>query len=111
MPNIDAAQYRILKRLHKKGPIQSNHILPAQKSDYGYLLKCGYITEIKQLQESVTVTGKRPVVRVTGYEITAEGRAERYDFKATFYKWWIPVVISIIALIVSIIALLAQLLT
>ena len=39
------------------------------------------------------------------YKVSQSGEAEMYLFKSSFYKWWVPVVISIGAFVVSIIAL------
>ena len=104
--SIDPSQYKLLKRLHRHGPVEISSLSESQKKDCKYLFDCGCISVIKSPVELNTVQGRRHLFQATAYEITPLGRASEYNYKSTFYKWWIPVVISIAATIIALSSLL-----
>lgn len=108
--DISRGQYLLLKKFCKNNA-SAESLDSEQLSDCNYLVKCGYLKAIKELKSyEQTVCGVRPIAAIASLTTTASGRAAIYSFKATFYKWWIPVIISIASLIVSIIALLIKIL-
>lgn len=101
MSQIDPRQYSFLSKLmHDMVKIDS--LDDSEKDDCDYLIECGYVEEVKELILCDTFHGTRKLPRTVAYKITPAGRAARYEFKAKFYKWWIPVLISIAAILVSI---------
>ena len=105
--DISRGQYLLLKKFRKDN-ISAESLDKKQLDDCDYLVKCGFLKAIKELKLfEHSIGGPRPIPTITSFTTTAPGRAAIYSFKATFYKWWIPVIISIASLGVSIIALLA----
>lgn len=103
--DISRGQYLLLKKFRKDN-ISAESLDKKQLDDCDYLVKCGFLKAIKELKlYEHAIGGARPIPTIASFSTTASGRAAIYSFKATFYKWWIPVIISIASLIVSIIAL------
>lgn len=106
------SHYKLLKRISRRTTISAES-LSEEELDI-----CSYLHSLKLIECNM----QNPIVHENAYgfqslvyehveySITQAGKAEIYNFKSTFYKWWIPVVISIIALIVSIAAVLVQVL-
>lgn len=104
--DISRRQYLLLK-MFRKDNASLKALNDKQLEDCEYLIDCGYLKATRELVYcDSTIGGARPVPTITAFSTTASGRAAMYTFKATFYKWWIPVIISIGSLVVSIIALL-----
>lgn len=107
MSSIDSKQYKLLTKL-KHNDLPADSLSPIESEDCFYLVHCGYVTPIKDRVMCNTPSGSRRLLKTTCYKITPYGRAARYEFKATFYKWWIPVIISILAIVISLAALLVD---
>ena len=111
MVDLSKKQYKMLCRIKKQGNISLTSLTEDEKSVCLYLLDQKCIVSPKRLpapwQSSNTPTSPSlpSVIR-----ITQTGEAQIYTFRSKFYKWWIPVVISIIALITSVAVPVAQLL-
>lgn len=112
MSTIGKSHYKLLKRISRRTTISAES-LSKEELDI-----CSYLHSLKLIECDM----QNPIIRENAYgfqslvyehveySITQVGKAEIYNFKSTFYKWWIPVVISIVALIVSIAAILVQIL-
>lgn len=107
MSSIDSKQYKLLTKL-KRNDLSADSLSQIESEDCLYLVQCGYATPAKDRVMCNTPGGSRRLLITTCYKITPSGRAARYEFKATFYKWWIPVVISILAIVISLAALLVD---
>ncbi len=110
MVDISKPQYKMLVKIHKRNQLPYESLSEEEKDICSYLLAHNLICVIKQLDKSSAPSMQLPAVKIKSVQITQAGMAQIYTFKSTFYKWWIPVVISIIALILSAIGLLWQLL-
>lgn len=110
MVDISKSQYKMLVKVHKRNQLPYESLSEEEKDICSYLLAHNLIRVIKQLDKSSAPSMQLPAVKIKSVQITQAGMAQIYTFKSTFYKWWIPVVISIIALILSAIGLLWQLL-
>lgn len=103
---ISRNQYHLLKYFRKdKPPI--NSFGKSKIADCHYLVKCGYLDPVRKYERSDSV-GSCTIPILISYATTPAGRAAIYSFRATFYKWWIPVIISVISLGVSVVTLLLK---
>ena len=100
---ISAKQYWLLCTIDRNPNINTAAFTGKKKQDFDFLLKEKYVEPIKERRPIDTPNGSRRILQTVGYRTTSEGRAAKYTFLSTFYKWWIPVIISIISLIVSIV--------
>lgn len=82
-------QYKFLKKLDKSCTINWNDLSETERSMQRYLQSLGYIHQ--------TITNKTPQ-----YSVTQKGKDEMFQFTLKYYRWWIPVIISLAALTVSI---------
>lgn len=106
--DISRNQYRLLKKFCKSNVFITS-MSKEQADDCQHLLDLGFLEPLIEYNDYIFSNGEHhPSPDVASYTTTAAGRAAIYSFKATFYKWWIPVIISIASLIVSIIALLIK---
>lgn len=101
--SISSKQYWLLCAINRNPHINTTAFTGTKKQDFDFLLKKKYVEPIKKRRPIDTPNGSRHILQTVGYRTTSEGRAAKYSFLSTFYKWWIPVIISIIALIVSIV--------
>lgn len=86
---MNKQQYAFLKKLSKAGSTSSKDLSDTEHSMKQYLFVLGYISQ--------TMRNKTPY-----YHVTQKGEDEMFQFALKYYRWWIPVIISCIALIVSI---------
>ena len=102
MIEISNKQYRFLKKIKRRTVVYVSDLSPNEITMARYLSTAKCIKAVHRMDLSVP-----DVARVVpkSYQITQYGEAQLYTFKAKFYKWWIPVVISIFALIISVLAL------
>lgn len=102
MIEISNRHYRFLKRIKKQRILYVSNLSSDEKAIARYLATAKCIKAKNQINQSIP-----EITRITpkSYEITQYGKAQIYAFKAKFYKWWIPVVISVCALIVSVASL------
>lgn len=102
MSNISKEQYRLLKKIQRMESISPNSLTDNELNICKFLSDKGFLSVTNKYQKTsdgnLNIFSSSP----SEYSITQSGKAEIYIFKSTFYKWWIPVVISIAALIVSI---------
>lgn len=96
MTDIARTQYLLMCKMNRKKSISISSMSNRQKDDLDFLKSKGYVKISKPATHSSPAQ----------YQVTAAGRAAMYVFLSTFYKWWIPVIISIGSLTVSVIALL-----
>lgn len=100
---ISSEQYRLMCTIERNSKINTTAFTGKEKQDFDFLLKKKYIEPIQERQPIDTPTGFRRIPQTIGYRTTSEGRAIAYTFKATFYKWWIPVLLSIVSIALSIV--------
>lgn len=93
-------QYWFLVHLRRSGKINSSDV-SIDRSDLSYLAKRGYVKHI-----SNTFTGGSD----NYYQLTGAGRAAMHTYWLENYRWWIPVILSFIAIAISITSLITQLL-
>lgn len=107
MIDLSKEQYKMLCKIQKKNLTKSD--LSERE-----LSVCEYLLEIECIRPDTQILpnygGRSSVVKLfpSKLECTQKGEAQVYAFRSTFYKWWIPVVISVIALLVSIIVPITQ---
>lgn len=91
MIDISRPQFKMLLKIKRARGLYADSLSLEELSICEYLLSNGCISDH-------TVPGSAsPLLKITQF-----GDAQIYIFASTFYKWWIPVIISIIALIISI---------
>lgn len=95
MIGISKSQYKMLRKIQKQKSISASSLSENE------LEICQHLMEMECLK-CRDFFGKRALP--SEVEVSQKGEAQIYLFRSTFYKWWIPVVISILALIVSIAA-------
>lgn len=95
MAKLDFSQYRLLSKIKRRKVVPGESIKKEHSENLSYLLSEKYICYSRP-----ATSHSLPV-----YRTTPQGRAAIYDFRISYMKWWIPVVISIGSLIVSVIAL------
>ena len=96
MAELDFSQYWLLLKIKRCKVVPGESIKNKHSENLSYLLSKNYICYSRP-----ATSRSLPV-----YRTTPQGRAAIYDFRISYMKWWIPVVISIGSLIVSAIALL-----
>lgn len=104
MCNISRKQYRVLKHIYRRKSINSSQLSDERIEICNYLTECNYLSI-----QPLSIVLDSPLCSDYLLRVTQSGEAEIYRFRSTFYKWWIPVVISVFALLVSIASLLSQL--
>lgn len=100
---LTAEQYRFLKKVSKKN-IQCNDLYKNRNSVYLYLLENKFI-------ENHNVCPDNDIMEINSVlycKITENGKVELSLCKQERYHFWIPTIISIIALVTSILAILTQ---
>lgn len=106
MLDISKEQYKMLSKINKSTTLQTSSLSTEELDICQYLLDHEFIK-----------AKERPLPNFIGgihvqktlppnLELTQTGKAQLYAFRSTFYKWWIPVIISIFALITSVAAIL-----
>ena len=99
---ISRAQYNLLKRAIKSKELCVDDLNDIELEQAKFLYKNKFlVVSERKTSSSNGITG----IYIYKYKVSQSGEAEMYLFKTSFYKWWVPVVISIGAFIVSIIAL------
>lgn len=101
--NISKEQYKLLKKIAKYNVISTSQLSAYEKEACIFLEQKGFL--LIASQDRISENGTIDIFHCypTEYKITQARRVEIYAFKSTFYKWWIPLVISVIAILVSIV--------
>lgn len=108
MVDISKPQYKMLKKLHKNKFLSYECLSDEEKEICAYLLQHNLISVTKKIGEFSKTDMILPPLKIDSCSITQSGEAQIYIFKSTFYKWWIPVIISLVALALSIASLIVQ---
>lgn len=87
MNDLSKKQYKMLCEIKKRGGIFNRPLSTEEKEICKYLSKLGCLYFI------TTPSSKKTV------QLTQFGETQIYAFRSTFYKWWIPVIISMLAAI------------
>lgn len=103
MIDTSFSQYLMLKRIKKANPLLNQNLSQEQYEIIQYLEEHNFVEEIVSdddwtFDNNILFTNSASV----GFRATETGKAQISTYNATFFKWWIPLVISIIALAVSI---------
>lgn len=93
---ISGSQIKLLKRLYK-ADIPLSNFSDSEKEDIEYLGKCGFIKYSSEDTDSRTVS--------TIVCIQPSGKAEYDSYIRDRRRWYIPVVLSIVAIAISLFAL------
>lgn len=106
MVNLSKSQYKMLCKVYKANRLSASTLTEKELEICRYLmendcLKSNYVSR-------TNISGKLFISKSlpSDIEITQTGEAQIYIFRSTFYKWWIPVVISVFALISSVLSIL-----
>lgn len=89
-------QYKFMKMLNKVELISSKSLTENENEMCKYLQLNGYI-----MQEMIH--------QVEHYKVTQAGKSAMFDFKIKYYRWWVPVIVSALALLISITSLIISL--
>lgn len=103
MIDISFPQYLMLKRIKRANPLPNQNLSQEQYEIIQYLEEHNFVDEM--ISEDDWTFNDNIVFAnstLTGFRITEAGKAQISAYTASFHKWWIPLVISIIALFVSI---------
>ena len=107
MNPIDKSQYKMLKRIKKDGLLRRDALTDYEKEICMYLLQNSFIKRVNErphtLEESFNSKNLPNDI-----ELSQLGRAAMFDFRSKFYKWWIPVVISIVSVALSSTSIISQ---
>lgn len=111
MINLSKEQYKMLLKIKKSNKLPTSSLTEKELEICTFLMYKHCITS--RLFSCPDITGVNHTLEKLPKEltITQTGEAEIYVFRSTFYKWWIPVVISVLALLVSIVVPIVQALT
>ena len=106
MLDISREQYKMLSKINKATTLQSSSLSTEELEICEYLVDHECIKARTfahpDFKGGIHVQRSLP----PDIELTQTGKAQLYAFRSTFYKWWIPVIISVLALIISAIAIL-----
>ena len=102
MVDISFQQYKMLKRISKQNTISTHFLSLEQRDICEFLCNKGFLLISKK--ERLNPDGEIDifVLHPAEYAITQAGKAQISAYEASFHKWWISVVISVISLIISI---------
>ncbi len=111
MSNLSKSQYKMLCRIKKEKTTSTNSLSKEEVEICSYLLTHGCI--VPRCSPALNSSGRLINIKLLPehLKITQEGEAHIYSFRSTFYKWWIPVVVSIFSLLISIASLAIPLIT
>lgn len=104
MSNIGLKQYKMLKRISKNKNISYDKLAKEEIEICDFLEKNNFVTKnIKyELKENSPIHLPAPVV--DNYSIAQDGEKEIYNFKSTFYKIRISMIMSIISTITAVVS-------
>ncbi len=105
MLNLSKEQYKMLLKIKKSNYITSSSLSDKEIEICKYLMYNGYIESSLFSRQDINGAYHTLKKLPEKISITQTGETQIYVFRSTFYKWWIPVVISIAALIVSIVSI------
>lgn len=87
--------------------IRLNSLNDVEKDICKYLLTNSFIKNRKQLDHAMEDMYNSKALPAN-IEITQAGEAALYEFRSKFYKWWIPVVISVVSVALSAVSIISQ---
>ena len=106
MVDTNFRQYRMLKKINKLSALSTAGLTEEELDICSFLCKHEFLEVDHQYHYTpngeIDIFGLYP----SSYSITQSGKAQISAYESSFHKWWIPVVISVISLIVSLISLL-----
>ena len=108
MNPINRKQYKMLKRIRKAGSLKRDDLADSEKEICNYLMQSSFIKKVGDKSHSIEEaynSRKLP----EDIELSQSGEAAMFDFRSKFYKWWIPVVISIVSVLLSSASIVSQL--
>lgn len=111
MVDISPEQYRMLKKISRNDSAQTDSMSKDEKEICAFLATKGFLSVSKKCRTDESGNLDLFNTYPSEYTITQSGKAQIYAFKSTFYKWWIPVIISIAAIAISLAALLFEMST
>jgi hypothetical protein len=101
MIDLSKKQYKMLCKIKRNGSIEKSSLSDNELTICQYLL-----TKDCLLASYQTVPNFNKIQSIKKLPpqimLNQTGEAQIYAFRSTFYKWWIPVVISFISLLISI---------
>lgn len=107
MESLSRPQYKLLKRIYRMKSIRLNSLNDVEKDICKYLLANSFIKNRKQLDHAMEDMYNSKALPAN-IEITQAGEAALYEFRSKFYKWWIPVVISVVSVALSAVSIISQ---
>lgn len=101
--SLSKEQYKMLCKIKKHKGLSRSSLSDVELAICQYLLMRDCIAKPKHVSIPWQIDKSQTQNQLPEHlVITQFGEAQVYTFRSKFYKWWIPVVISIIALITSI---------
>lgn len=103
MIDTNFSQFLMLKRIKRANPLPNKNLSKEEYKIIQYLLEHNFVKENFSFG-NITSYDNIYIDHslLTGYQITEAGKAQIWTFSTKFLKWWIPLAVSLIALIVSI---------
>lgn len=103
--DISREQYKMLLKIDKAKTLQASSLSAEELEICEYLVdhECIKARTFAHPDFEGTIQVQRSLP--PNIELTQIGKAQLYAFRSTFYKWWIPVIISLFALITSVVAI------
>lgn len=103
MIDLSKPQYKMLCKIKTKKAIPKSSLSESELAICQYLFKqkC-FITQTKTVAFGLTPQIETIELFPETIQLSQIGEAQIYAFRSTFYKWWIPVVVSILSLLISI---------
>ena len=99
MTDINYPQYRMLCRAKKVTSMNPSEFSEEETDICEFLCSCGFLTKTEKYVRNSNGKVNIFEFEVTGYTITQAGKAQISVYRLSFHKWWIPLIISIAALI------------
>ena len=108
MLDINKQQYKMLCRIQKHKVVTTDNFSSEELEICQYLMENNCIKarhfSRTDIHGDLHITKTLP----TNLMLTQTGKAQIYAFRSTFYKWWIPVVISVISVALSSASIISQ---
>lgn len=99
MIEINSQQYRMLKRIRRYKKLDTSKLSEEELEICDFLVSNNFLVASSSRAEEIANHTEYVNIVAESYAITQEGCAQIYAFASKFRKWWIPVVISLLAAI------------
>ncbi len=108
MTSLSKEQYKMLLRISRYHGLNASSLDGHEIEICKYLLHNSFVKGRVFHQHDINGNAVTTKSLPANIEITQAGEAALYEFKSQFYKWWIPVIISIISVALSSTSIISQ---